>query len=129
MNYLNILKKQFNDRIKFIEKRPGIYQIFMPFYHEDGDMYDIFIEQKNKNGTLRISDYAMTVMRLSNEYEIDTPNKEKIFCKIISENGLMENDGLIYIDTIKESLYPALLQLVQGIGKISNMRLFKREAA
>ena len=125
--FMNILKNQFNNRIHFSEKRPGIYQLLMPFYHEDGDMYDIFIERIGENGVFRISDYAMTVMRLSYEYEIDTPNKEKIYRKILTENGLKEDEGLIYIDAKEDSLYPALLQFIQGVGKVGNMRIFKRE--
>jgi len=125
--YLEILKTQFNDRIRFEEKRSGIYQLIAPFYHEDGDMLDIFIEKADDNGKVKISDHGMTIMRLSYEYDIDTPNKKRIFQKIISENQLAERDGRLYIETSCESLYPSVLQFAQGVGKVSNMRLFKRE--
>ena len=118
---LDILKKQFNNRLRFEEKRPGIYQIMIPYYHEDGDMYDIFIEKNTETGLFKISDYAMTVMRLSYEFDIDTDNKDAIFKKIISENSLKEDDGLIYIEADENSLYPSLLQFAQGIGKVSTM--------
>jgi hypothetical protein len=42
--YLDALKSQFNDRIRFVEKRPDIFQLIAPFYHEDGDMLEIFLE-------------------------------------------------------------------------------------
>ena len=125
-NYLDLLKKQFNDRIDFFEKREGIYQIVAPFYHEDGDMYEIYLET-NGNGKIRLSDHGMTIMRLSYSYDIDTPNKERIFQKILSENRLTEEDGRIYIETEPQKLYMAILQFTQGIGKVSNMSHFKRE--
>ena len=63
--YLDALKNQFNDRIRFVEKRPGIFQLIAPFYHEDGDMLEIYLEGIEGNGKIRISDHGMTIMRLS----------------------------------------------------------------
>ncbi len=121
----NQLKEQFNGRIRVSEKRPGIYQLFIPLYHEDGDMIEVYLQLEN--GRWKISDYAMTLMRLSYSYEVDTENKEKIFQKIIAENGLKEEDGNIFITTKEEQLYPAILQFAGGISKVSSMRYFKRE--
>jgi hypothetical protein len=125
--YLELLKKQFNDRIRFSQKRDGVFQVIAPFYHEDGDMLDVYIENLGDNGKILISDHGMTLMRLSYEYDIDTPNKERIFQKILSENQLMENDGRLYIETKPDRLYSSMLQFTQALGKVSNMRLFKRE--
>jgi hypothetical protein len=125
--YLELLKKQFNDRIRFSQKRDGVFQLIAPFYHEDGDMLDVYLENLGDNGRILISDHGMTLMRLSYEYDIDTPNKERIFQKILSENQLMENDGRLYIETTPDQLYPSMLQFTQALGKVSNMRLFKRE--
>lgn len=128
MNYLNALREQFNNRISFREKRPGIQQLIAPLYHEDGDMVDIFIELLNENSkAIRISDFGMTTMRLSYHFDIDTPNKERIFQRIITENKVSEKDGVLYIDTKPESLYPSILQFAQTVAKISNMELYKRE--
>lgn len=121
----NQLKDQFNGRIRVSEKRPGIYQLFLPFYHEDGDMIEIFLEKGN--GSWKISDYAMAIMRLSYSYEVDTQNKEKIFQKIIAENGLKEEEGNIFINAQDEQLYPAILQFITGVTKVSSMKYFKRE--
>ncbi len=80
-----------------------------------------------KNDRWKLSDYAMTYMRLSYSYKVDTENKEKIFQKIISENGLSEENGNIFITTNDEGLYPAVLQFATGVSKISSMRYFTRE--
>ena len=119
------LKTQFNGRVGLYEKRPGIWQMTLPFYHEDGDMIEVYIQEDGNRW--KISDYAMALMRLSYSYDIDTENKEKIFQKIIAENGLKEEDGNIFVYANNENLYPTILQFVQGIGKITSMRYFRRE--
>lgn len=119
------LKDQFNGRLRVNEKRPGIYQLYLPLYHEDGDMIEIYLQ--HENGHWKISDYAMALMRLSYIYDVDTENKEKIFQKIIAENGLNEDNGNIYITASDEQLYPSILQFANGISKVSSMRFFKRE--
>ena len=125
--YLDILRHQFNDRIRFVEKRSGIFQLIAPFYHEDGDMLEIYLEGLKEDGKIRISDHGMTIMRLSYEYEIDTPNKRRIFEKMLAENRLLEKDGRLYLEADLDVLYPSVLQFAQAVGKVSNMKLYKRE--
>ena len=127
MNYLDLLKAQFNGRMNLREKRPGILQLLVPLFHEDGDMVDIFLEEsKGEPGKVRVSDYGMTLMRLSYSFEIDTPNKEKIFQRILSENGVTESEGNLFLEAKPESLYPAVLQFAQTVAKVSSMSLYKR---
>ncbi|MCL4506464.1 MAG: DUF1828 domain-containing protein [Chloroflexi bacterium] len=130
MNYLDQLRKDFNNRVSFREKLPGIMQLVAPLYHEDGDMMDIFLQpimDPNGQTRIRVSDYGMTLMRLSYSYEVDTPNKERILEKILNENQVSESNGNLYLDASPDGLYPAVMQLAQTSAKISNMRLYKRE--
>jgi hypothetical protein len=62
----------------------------------------------------------MTIMRLSYSFEIDTPNKERIFQRILAENGVQEENGAIVLDAPIESLYPAILQFAQAVSKACN---------
>ena len=126
-NYLDLFKQQFNNRIRLQERRPSVYQVFCPFFHEDGDMVDVFIEKVGNNGDILISDHGMTVQRLSYSYDIDTSNKERIFKRIVSESGLKVNDGRLCLETQAGTLYQGFLQFVQGVTRVSNMGLFKRE--
>lgn len=72
MRYIALLKEQFNHQIAFREKRPGIFQMIAPLYHEDGDMIEIFLENLYGNDTpIRICDHGMTIMRLSYNFDID----------------------------------------------------------
>lgn len=135
MNAVEILREQFNSHVAVREKRPGVLQLVAPLFHEDGDMMDIFLDVP-KNGAdglanssqkLRVSDHGLTLMRLSYTFEIDTPNKEKIFHRILAENGVTEENGELFVETIPVSLYTSLLQFSQAVSKICNMRYFKRE--
>jgi len=128
MKYLDLLKEQFNNQVSFKEKRPGVFQLVAPLYHEDGDMVDIFLEPTNGGQeNIRICDHGMTLMRLSYYFEIDTPNKERIFQRILSENRIAEEKGNLFLDAKPASLYPSVLQFAQAVAKVSNMELFKRE--
>lgn len=125
LNLLERLSQSFNHRISFEKRRKNIYQLIAPFYHEDGDMVDIYVLMlENKT---RVCDFGKTLMRLSYSFEIDTPAKEKIFNQIVSENHINEDNGNLHIDVEGTDIYPAVMQLYQGIAKISNMRLYKRE--
>jgi hypothetical protein len=128
MNYLDILRAQFNNQVSFRERRPGVLQLVAPLFHEDGDMVDIFLEPTNGGQeNIRICDHGMTLMRLSYNFDIDTPNKERIFQRILSENRIREEKGNLFLDAKPESLYPSVLQFAQAVAKVSNMQLFKRE--
>src|ERR1039458_5172378 len=109
MNYLDLLKEQFNHHILFREKRPGVMQLVAPLYHEDGDMIDIFLEPTNGgNEKVRICDHGMTLMRLSYSFDLDTPNKERIFQRILVENRVNEENGNLFTEANPESLYPTI---------------------
>ena len=125
---IKLLSKQFNNFMKVKEKRQGIYQLFAPLYHADGDMMDIFLlESPLSKDMIRVCDYGLTLMRLSYSYEIDTPNKEKILNRILAENGVFNENGNFFNDVKPESLYLAIMQFAQTITKVINMRLFRRE--
>ncbi len=126
--YLDTLKAQFNDRVRLKAKRPGVMQLFAPLYHEDGDMVDIFLEQPpGRPDQVRVCDHGMALMRLSYAYEIDSPTKEKILGRILSENGVTEQGGNLYIDAAPGDLGPAVLQFAQTVSKVSTMRAFRRD--
>ena len=128
MNYVESLKAEFGGRLEFREKRPGILQLFAPLYHEDGDMLDVFLDlPKSENETVRISDHGMTLMRLSYTYDLDTQAKRRIFRSIISESGIQEEAGRLFLESTVQNLYPSLLQFAQAATRVGNMQAFKRE--
>lgn len=125
--YLNNVKEEFNSFFSLKEKRENILQVIAPLYHADGDMMEIFLSENAGGDTIRISDYGLTLMRLSYTLDIDTPSKEKIFNKILSEDSIQNENGILFINVKPEYIYHGLMQLSQAISKITNMRLYKRE--
>ena len=123
-NQYMALLSDFHRRIKLRERRPGIYQVFLPLYHDDGDMMDIYL-QEAPSGKIRVSDFGSTMMRLSYSYDIDTDAKMKILNAILKETRVSENNGTLSIDTSPEFLYPTILQLGQCEGRVMNMRLYR----
>jgi hypothetical protein len=128
MNYLDLLRDQFNDHVALREKRPGVMQLIAPLYHADGDMMDIFLEKcSNGHDRIRVSDHGLTLMRLSYSYDLDTPNKERILQRMLGESGVSEDNGKLFMESEPDSLYPTIMQFAQTVAKVSNMRLCKRE--
>ncbi len=125
-NIIENIKSKFNIQIEIEKKRPSVFQIFLPIYHEDGDMIDLFITQTDDDRFV-LSDYGLTIQRLGYSYEIDTPNKEAIFNRILSENKLKEDNGNIYLNTNLEDLFSDIMHITQAYAKIGSMSFFKRE--
>jgi hypothetical protein len=124
---LTTVKANFNNRISFHQKGTNIYQIIAPFFHEDGDMYDLFLDFDTTSSYVRVCDHGHTLMRLSYTYDLDTPKKEEIFYQIIHDNKIENNNGNLYIETPPENLYTAIFRFTQVIAKITNMQLYRRE--
>lgn len=123
---LKNIKKNFNNQVSINQKRPDIYQLYLPIYHEDGDMIDLFIVPKNNNEYL-LCDYGLTLQRLAYSYDIDTENKETILQKIIFENSLSEEGGNISLTTNPDNVFTDIMHITQAYAKIGSMRYFKRE--
>ena len=122
---LENIKENFNNHVFLSEKRKNVYQLFLPIFHEDGDMVDIFI-QPEENNNYKLCDCGMTLQRLSYSYDIDTPNKEAILDKIITENGLTEENGNICLTTTPDTIYTDIMHITHAFTKIGSMRYFKR---
>jgi Domain of unknown function DUF1828 len=120
------IKSDFNNKVSIKEKRPGVFQLLLPIYHEDGDMIDLFITS-NENNKLVLCDYGLTLQRLSYTYDIDSENKEGILQRIISENSLLEQEGNISFETNPTTIYTDIMHITQAYSKIGSMRYFKRE--
>jgi len=118
--------RQFNANVRLTQKRGDVLQVHAPFYHEDGDMLDIFIAPTPEG--FRLSDYGMTLMRLSYSFDLDSDNKQRIFKELLAENQVEfdESSGEIFLYTNESGLCIALLQFAQTIAKVSRLDVLKR---
>lgn len=126
MSYIERLRQGFNEHVSLREKRPGIQKVVAPLFHEDGDMVDIFIEALGDD-RVRVSDKGLSLMRLSYSYELDTQNKERIFRRILNENRINEDNGMLFLDVLEDQIYPAVLHFSQTVAKVTSMALYRRE--
>lgn len=123
---LDSLKKTFSN-FEFREKRLGLYKVLVPFFYEDGDMYDIFVEELPGESTIRISDHGLTLMKLSYSFEIDTEHKQEVLESIVMQNRAKIDNGLIYLDILPHQFGVAICQFAQVISKVTNMDIIGRE--
>lgn len=108
--------------ISFREKRPTIFKIILPFFDEDGDMYDIFVEESPVNrDKFRLSDHGSTLMKLSYTMALDNLREEKICEDIVAQNHCQFDEGNIFLDVFPEQLEYGILKLTQTISKISTL--------
>ena len=124
---IDLIRSEFHNRVGITQKRPGLFQLVAPFYHEDGDMYDLFIEDVQGDQPVRITDKGLTRMRLSYSFEIDTPNKERIFRQMLREHGVQENDGELFTTVPQERVYEAIMRFTAAVTAVSNMSLYRRD--
>lgn len=122
----NNLSEGFHKSIFLKERRPGLYQVFVPFFHPDGDMVDIFVRIKDNN-TVVIEDLGMTTMRLSYIFSLESKNKRKVFNEILGNYQISEKEGNLYLQAPIIDIFSYLMQFLQVIVKISDMEFLKRE--
>ncbi len=127
MDLRSLLSEQFNTQVTFRQIRPHTRQILVPLFHEDGDMVDIFLDDVPGSDSIRVCDHGLTMMRLSYDYDVDTPARWRIFQRILRENEVQADDGNLYIDTHANQLYSTIMHFAQVVAKVSNMRVHTKE--
>jgi hypothetical protein len=122
------LGDQCSQSFRLYPKREGIYQVYAPLFHEDGDMLDVFVEEAD-GSRLRICDYGLTLMRLSYEFDIDTENKRRIFNDLLRQNKLSfnEEEGNIYLETTEDRICASVLHFANAVTKVLTLDVLKRE--
>ncbi len=108
------------------EKRPGVFQLIAPIFHEDGDMVNIYLE-KQDSGRVKISDYGMSLMRLSYLFDIDSDKKRKILEEIIINRGARLEDGNILLSVSEDNLFSGIMNYAQLVSEVCNMDILTRE--
>lgn len=101
-------------------------RLIAPFYHEDGDIYELFIKLLT-DGSLLIYDNGLTLMRLSYTFSLDTDKQIEILNNILRENRIDNNNGNLSIRTHESNFIMALNQFCTTIAKITNMNILSKE--
>lgn len=101
--------------------------VALPMSGRDGDGLMAYVSPRT--GGFRISDMGATMMRLS--YEHDLPKllsgaRSTLYRTILSESGLQEEDGEIFLDVPAADLTHGLFVLGQGLTRIEDVGLWTR---
>lgn len=124
----SLLREAFQRDVRLDMVRSDMFQVFLPAYYPDGDMIDVFVKPLGQSG-VRVCDCGLTLMRLSYAYELNSDAKRKVFQKVLKDCGAGIEKGVIYIDVPLDGIYAALMQFVQLIAKVSDMRNYQRLVA
>ncbi len=125
---IEMVKRGFEGQVDFYQRREGIWQLVFPVFHEDGDMIDVFVcSSPEKNGWIRIRDMGLTLMRLSYVFEINTSAKERILEALLTQNGVMADEGEFYLDSPPDMVFQSVMQFVGLVQKVCNMRLWQKD--
>ncbi len=122
------LQERVSSPVRYYERRQGNYQIIFPIFHEDGDMVDIYFQESPSGSEyVRICDFGMALMRLSYTYDITTEARGRIFDSILTNNGVHNENGNLFLDCPVNSVYEGILQFAGCVQKVCNMRYWRRE--
>ena len=105
----------------------NVYRLYAPFFHEDGDMYSIYLDFSNDCVTIR--DYGNTLMRVSYDFDISTQKKQNVLRSIVKRNLGELDDGELLIRTKsnESDVQEAIYQYAQLVSKVSSIDMLSRE--
>lgn len=116
----------FNNRIYLEERQLNLFQLYLPIYHEDGDMLNIYLKELD-DGRIRVCDLGATYMRLSYAFDELSPHREELIQRILNENQILDDAGNLYFDAEPGRLAPAVMSMVQVITKITSMQFYRQD--
>lgn len=121
------ISEGFHKNVSLKEKRPKLYQVFMPFYYPDGDMLEIFLKEGKDKKSVVICDMGLTLMRLSYSFNLESKNKRKVFNEILNNYQVEESNGDLQIIAPVQEVFSYLMQFAQTVIKVSDLEFLKRE--
>lgn len=122
---LDNLSRQFAGHIKFHKIGSETYQIKAPFFHQDGDMMDLFLKETDEG--LMICDMGTSLMRLSYSFELDTDNKVKVFNRIVNSSGVSNENGNIVLPSTYDTFFDDLMTFQSAVIRVTNLDVLRRE--
>lgn len=118
------LKSSYNNLIDFEKVNANMYRVIASFYHEDGDAMETFV--KEIDDKLYITDYGMSLMKLSYLFDLDTDSKKDVLNNIILYNDLENKEGELIKETSLKTFCEDLNQFYLAIAKVTNMEILSK---
>ncbi len=127
MNICDNIQLQIGKNISLEEIEPNIYRVYAPFFHEDGDMYSIYIENYADGKHVCLRDFGNTLRRVSYTFDINSESKQNLLNNIAISNLGSIVDKEVIIETDIDRLTESLFQYSQLVSKLSNIKILKKE--
>ncbi len=99
-------------------------KVIAPFYHEDGDIIEVFLCEDC--GKYKLSDFGMTLMKLSYYIDIDSDSKVETLNNILNANGIDDNEGVLSLPTSEDTFVEDLSKFCLTIAKVTNMDILSK---
>lgn len=109
-------------------KRGNRVMIRTPFTFPDGDPYIIYLSELSTGG-VKLSDAGHTMMHLSYENDVDKfrqGTRGKIFDQVLSQNGVSESNGELFVETLPAKIGSAIFKFGQTITSIADLTFLNR---
>lgn len=101
--------------------------VSLPLVARDGDRLNAYIVPTNSGW--KVSDMGTTMMRLSYDHDLSkllSGSRLDLFESTVSESGLKEDEGEIFVETSGDNLVKGIFNLGQGITRIEELGLWTR---
>lgn len=121
MEILNSLQQNMGKNITLEPAGDKVQRLYAPFFHEDGDMFSIYIEETD-NGYL-IRDYGNTLMRVSYTFDVNSDRKKKVLNSIIASNNGEYDDGELLVHTNANDIAKDVYRFGQIVSKVSSIKM------
>ena len=108
-----------------VRARGDLLTVSIPMIARDGDGLTAYLSRTTAGW--RLSDGANTMMRLSYENDLSkllSGGRGKLYAQILTESGLQEDDGELYLEVPANGLTQGLFTLGQGITRIEDLALW-----
>lgn len=104
-----------------------LVSVSLPMTARDGDSFNVYLSRTRAGW--RLSDAATTMMRLSYDNDLNTllsGTRARLYSTILTESGLVEDDGEIYTEVPADQLIAGMFRLGQGLSRIEDIALWTR---
>jgi len=115
-------------KVTLHEREDGNIFVATPFVFPDGDSFSIYLKRLSSGG-FRISDMGSTMMQLSYEQDIDKfkeGTRNRVFNQILSEMGINDEDGELFIEIPAHHLASSIFQFGQAITRVHDLTFLNR---
>lgn len=109
----------------------GLWAISSPFTFPDGDSISLYLQNRDQGGW-RVTDLGHTWMELSYENDVEKFRKGTrgvLLDMILSDSGIIEDEGEFFIDCAGEDLGRGVFHLMQLVTRVHDLTFLNRDRA